>query len=89
MFTLIGECINSSNKVYWSWHLCDNKEIANQLEYLVLDGVEKITTSFYDLYNLDNEAIPKKDEPSVVTAWNSITKCVIRTKKFLYYHSKV
>lgn len=89
MFTLIGECISSSNKVYCSWHFCDNKEIANQLEYLVLDGVEKITTSFYDLYNLDNEAIPKKDEPSVVTAWNSITKCVIRTKKFLYYHSKV
>lgn len=81
MFTLIGECINSSNKVYCSWHFCDNKEIANRLEYLVLDGVEKITTSFYDLYNLDNKPIPKKDEHSVVTDWNSIAKCVIRTKK--------
>lgn len=37
-----------------------NKEIANKLEDLVLDGIEEVTTSFYDLYNVDNEPIQKK-----------------------------
>lgn len=60
MFTLIGECISSSNKVYWSWHFCDNKEIANQLEDLVLDGVEKVTKLLYGLDNIDNKPIQKK-----------------------------
>lgn len=60
MFTLIGECISSSNKVYCSWDFCDNKEIANQLEDLVLDGVEKVTTLLYGLDNVDNKPIQKK-----------------------------
>ncbi|WP_283594077.1 ASCH domain-containing protein [Paraclostridium bifermentans] len=34
----------------------------------------------YDLYKVDNESIPKKDEYSIVADWNSIAKCVIRTK---------
>ena len=33
------------------------------------------------MYKVDNEPIPKKDEYSVVTDWNGIAKCVIRTKE--------
>lgn len=65
-----------------------NKESSNKLEDLVLDGVEKVTISFYGLYNVDNEPIPKKDEYSVVTDWNGITKCVIRTKKIFILQFK-
>ncbi|MDU3338008.1 ASCH domain-containing protein [Paraclostridium bifermentans] len=77
----IGECSKSSNKVYDSWHFCDNEKSANKLAGLVLDGVKKGTTSLYDLYKVDNEPIPKKDEYNVVTDWNGIAKCVIRTKE--------
>ncbi|EQK42040.1 ASCH domain protein [[Clostridium] bifermentans ATCC 638] len=34
----------------------------------------------YDLYKVDNESIQKKYEYSIVTDWNGIAKCVIRTK---------
>lgn len=77
----IGECSKSSNKVYDSWYFCDNEKSANKLADLVLGGVKKGTTSLYDLYKVDNEPIPKKDEYSVVTDWNGTAKCVIRTKE--------
>lgn len=81
--TSIGENIANTNKRYTSWHFCDNKESANNLAKLVISGSKSGTSSLYDIYKIENEELPKDDEYSVITDWNGIAQCVIRTKKVM------
>lgn len=79
--TLIGESLESTNKSYTSWYFCDNERSANNLAELVREGTKRGTTGLYDLYKIDNEELPLVDSYSVITNWNGIAQCIIRTKK--------
>ncbi|MCY6354407.1 ASCH domain-containing protein [Clostridium sp. ZS2-4] len=77
----IGENINNTNKNYTSWYFCDNEKSANDLAKLVREGIKRGTTSLYYWYELENEELPTEDNYSIITDWNGIVQCIIRTKK--------
>ena len=77
----IGESIVNTDKSYTSWYFCDNEESARDLAKLVIEGTKRGTTSLYDLYKIENEALPAVDSFSVVTDWHGVAQCIIRTKK--------
>lgn len=79
--TSIGESPDNTNKSYTSWHFCDNEESANSLAKLVKEGTKRGTASLYELYKIENEELPMVDGHSIITDWNGIAQCVIRTKK--------
>lgn len=77
----IGERATNTSKSYTSWYFCDDEKSANNLAKLVREGVKRGTTSLYDWYSVDNEELPKVGCYSVITDWNGIAQCIIRTKK--------
>ncbi|MCY6960240.1 ASCH domain-containing protein [Clostridium brassicae] len=77
----IGEDNGNINKNYTSWYFCDNEKSANDLAKLVREGIKRGTTSLYYWYELENEELPIEDEYSIITDWNGIAQCIIRTKK--------
>lgn len=77
----IGESINNTNKKYTSWYFCDDEKSANNLAKLVKEGTKRGTTGLYELYKIDNEELPMIDSYSVITNWDGIAQCIIRTKK--------
>lgn len=79
----IGENINSTNKSYTSWYFCDNEEDANELAKLVKEGTKKGTASLYDFYKIDDEELPEVYEYSIITNWDNVAQCIIRTKKII------
>lgn len=72
---------NNTNKSYTSWYFCDNEKSANDLAKLVKEGVKRGTTGLYDLYRIENEELPIVDSYIIITNWNGIAQCIIRTKK--------
>ncbi len=79
--TSIGESIISTNKNYASWYFCDNEKSANNLAKLVREGIKRGTSSLHHLYEVDNEELPMADDYSVITDWNGIAQCIIKTEK--------
>ncbi len=71
----------SDAPAYESWHFCDNKADADELAQLVLDGVKKGTTSSLECTLEEGEEVPKAGALSIVTDWEGIAKCVIKTEK--------
>jgi len=76
----IGEDINDSKKEYTSWHFCDNKKDADDLSDLVQKGIKQATTSLNYFYENEKEELPQKDEFSIITNWEGIATCIIKTK---------
>lgn len=72
---------SDTEKEYSSWCFCDNEKDANELVNLVLVGKKKATSSAYELYEKENEAIPKLGAYSVITDWSGKAYCVIKTTK--------
>lgn len=68
------------NLTYTSWYFGDNKELANKLVDLVLEGQKTATTSLYYLYDFEKEDLPKVGELSIVTDFYGEAKCIIETK---------
>ncbi|MCT4660815.1 MAG: ASCH domain-containing protein [Tissierellales bacterium] len=77
--TSIGDDITKTDKKYTSWHFCDNEKDANELAQLVKEDVKKATASLYDLYEIEGEVLPKVSDLSIITDWNGIAKCIIKT----------
>lgn len=77
----IGENVSSTEKVYTSSHFDNNESSANELVELVLRGKKKATASSYWVYEAGIEPMPKEDDYSIVTDWNGIAKCIIRSTK--------
>lgn len=77
----IGEDRNSTSKKYTSWYFCDNKEDADELAELVLQGTKRATASLYLFYEAENQDIPKVGDLSIIIDWDGIARCIIRTKK--------
>ncbi|APC41229.1 ASCH domain-containing protein [Clostridium estertheticum] len=77
----IGGSTYNTNKNYTSWHFCDNEKSANDLAKLVRGKVKRGTCSLYYFYGVENEELPMEDNHSIITTWNGIAQCVIKTKK--------
>lgn len=75
----LGESPNNTNKTYTSWYFCDNKQDADELAELVLDGTKKATASLYLFYSSENEELPIVGDLSIITNWEGEAKCIIRT----------
>lgn len=79
----IGEDIEDTNKSYTSWYFCSDKESADNLAKLVLQGTKRGTASLYDIYDIDDEELPKVYDYSIITNWDGAAQCIIRTKKII------
>lgn len=77
----IGDNIADTNKKYISWHFCDNEKDANDLAELVKQGVKRATTSLYDLYEIEGDALPEEGDLDIITDWHGQAQCIIETKK--------
>lgn len=71
--------LNISNKTYSSWHFCDNESDANELALLVISGIKKATASLYLSYEFENDDLPKVGNYSIITNWNGVAQCIIKT----------
>lgn len=61
------------------WHFCDNKKDADECARLVLSGIKRATSpSIWEL-KLNNEKIPEVNDIDLITDWDGIAKCIIRT----------
>ncbi|SMG37230.1 ASCH domain-containing protein [Dethiosulfovibrio salsuginis] len=65
---------------YESWYFCDNEADADELAQLVLDGVKRATASSLEAMEEGGEEIPKVGGFSVITDWEGVAKCIIRTE---------
>ena len=75
----LGENPDNTTKTYTSWYFCDNKQDADELAKLVLEGTKRATASLYLYYSLENEALPKAGDLSIITNWEGDAKCIIET----------
>lgn len=74
----IGKNPKSTSEKYSAWHFCDNKQDANELAELVLEGTKKATASLYLSYG-ENEELPKAGDLSIIIDWDGIARCIIKT----------
>ncbi len=62
---------------FTSWHFADNKEAADELLQLVLNGEKRATASLHLLYQFIEEPLPRVGDFSVVTDWEGQASCII------------
>ncbi|HJO94657.1 MAG TPA: ASCH domain-containing protein [Victivallales bacterium] len=70
----------AASKFYEVFHFTMDKNSANQLAELVLQGKKRATSSLYWDYDSSDE-LPKKNYFSIVTNWDGIPLCIIETIK--------
>ncbi|ABR47857.1 protein of unknown function DUF984 [Alkaliphilus metalliredigens QYMF] len=64
-----------------SWHFCNNEKDANELAELVLKGIKRATASLYDGYAFEDQSIPEVGNHSIITNWEGVGQCIIKTIK--------
>jgi len=64
---------------YSAWHFCDNESDANELAALVLSGRKRATAGDLWTYEAESEPLPRIGDLSVITDWDGVAVCVIRT----------
>lgn len=75
----ISEYIDNTNKKYQSWYFSDDEKSAKSLANLVINEVKRATASSYISYEIENEPIPKEGDLSIITDYNGIAQCIIKT----------
>lgn len=70
-----------SETKYRAWYFCDNERCANELAALVSIGIKRATTSLMLWYENGNEVMPEVNDINIVTDWNGIAQCIVKTKK--------
>ncbi len=63
------------------WHFALTEETCNYLLKLVLEGKKKATTSSLWGYEIEGGKIPETGTRSIITDWNGISKCLVKTTK--------
>ena len=63
------------------WHFALTEETCNYLLKLVLEGKKKATTSSLWGYEIEGGKIPETGTGSIITDWNGISKCLVKTTK--------
>lgn len=71
--------INQPVRYLDSWHFCDNEKDANECLSLVLAGIKKATTPSLWWYQANELALPQVGDLNVVTDWNGVASCLIKT----------
>ena len=61
-----------------SWAFGDK---ADELAELVVQGIKTATSSAYDLYEVEGEALPEAGECSVIVDSHDEARCIIKTTK--------
>lgn len=61
------------------WHFCDNKEDADDCARLVLSGKKRATSPSVWELELSNDEIPKVGDLNLITNWDGVAQCIIRT----------
>lgn len=56
-------------------------EAPDELAELVVQGIKTATCSSYDLYQINNEPLPKAGDYSIILNSNEEAVCIIKTKK--------
>jgi uncharacterized protein YhfF len=74
----IGEDPSRSRLTCESWHFCDNKEDADELALLALQGSKRATAGLYDAYIAEGEPLPRCGEHHIITDWDENPVCIIR-----------
>lgn len=64
-----------------AWHFCDNRADAAECLALVLAGKKRATASSAVFYAVNAEPVPKAGDHSVITDFDGLAKCIIRTDK--------
>ncbi len=64
---------------YLAWHFCDNATDANELADLVLAGKKRATAGLLWSYEAEGEPLPRVGDFNVITDWDGVARCVIRT----------
>jgi len=64
-----------------SWPFGGDKVSVKELLELVIRGQKRATASLYDIYEYIDEPLPKAGDYSVVTDWEGIARCVIKTTR--------
>ena len=77
----IGEGVEDTKKKYSSWHFEITEESANNLVKLVMKGEKKATAASLWVEEYDYGTIPKEGDHSIITNWDGIAKCIIKTTK--------
>lgn len=62
-------------------HFCNDKESADKLYQLVIDGRKRATTGSVWAYEFDEEPILKPGDLTILTNYDGTRACVIRTTK--------
>lgn len=62
-----------------TWHFCDNKKDADECVRLVLSGKKRATSPSVWELQLSNEKIPEVGDINLITNWDGIAQCIIRT----------
>ncbi|NLY82576.1 MAG: ASCH domain-containing protein [Clostridiales bacterium] len=62
-----------------AYYFCDNKEEAEELANLVLEGKKRATASIYLMYEIENEPLPKVGDLNIITDFYDEPKCIIET----------
>lgn len=69
------------NNKYGAWYFDNNKKSADALAELVKNGIKRATTSLNYWYEIGDEPRPEADELSVITDFDGIAQCIIKTFK--------
>ena len=70
-----------SGRSYNAWHFCDTEDCANKLADLVMQGVKRGTASLFLWCEQGKEVLPAAGDLNVITDWDGIAKCIIKTLK--------
>ncbi|BDU50031.1 ASCH domain-containing protein [Haliovirga abyssi] len=76
-----GEDLKSVDKICDSWYFGDNKDMADNLAKLVKQGIKKATTGLLYFYESEKYPLPKLGELNIVTDYNGVAQCVVKTTK--------
>jgi len=68
------------SRFYEVFHFTMDKDSANELAELVLQGKKRATASLYWSYEPHDE-LPKENNLSIVTNWDGLPLCIIETTK--------
>ena len=60
-----------------SYYFCTDKESANHLASLVVQGEKQATASLLWSYEVDNEPLPEVGQLSVITNWKGEPQCIV------------
>ncbi len=62
-----------------AYYFCDNKEDANELADLVLEGKKRATASNYLMFEIAKEPLPKVGDLNIITDFHGEPKCIVQT----------